>query len=209
MANSINSQTSGAGGLISTANGTDGNLNIQSNGSTVGAFTSSGLTVTGVVTATTLVGNGAAITNLPSAGLNDYSKFVNSTEVITLTASAATGTLNFDTNTQLVQWYTTTASGNWILNVRASSGETLNSKLVVGQCITLVMIAATGTGTYYPTQLNIDGAAQTGTARTRWLGGAPTGTAGDATTTAKVYTYTIVKTADAIFYTIASQADYS
>ena len=209
MANSINSQTSGAGGLISTASGTDGNLNIQSNGSTVGAFTSSGLTVTGVVTATTLVGNGAAITNLPSAGLNDYSKFVNSTEVITLTASAATGTLNFDTNTQLVQWYTTTATGNWILNVRASSGETLNSKLVVGQCITLVMIAATGTGTYYPTQLNIDGAAQTGTARTRWLGGAPTATAGDATTTAKVYTYTIVKTADAIFYTIASQADYS
>ena len=209
MANSINSQTSGAGGLISTANGTDGNLNIQSNGSTVGAFTSSGLTVTGVVTATTLVGNGAAITNLPSAGLNDYSKFVNSTEVITLTASAATGTLNFDTNTQLVQWYTTTATGNWILNVRASSGETLNSKLVVGQCITLVMIASTGTGTYYPTQLNIDGAAQTGTARTRWLGGAPTATAGAATTTAKVYTYTIVKTADAIFYTIASQADYS
>ena len=209
MANSINSQTSGAGGLISTASGTDGNLNIQSNGSTVGAFTSSGLTVTGVVTATTLVGNGAAITNLPSAGLNDYSKFVNSTEVITLTASAATGTLNFDTNTQLVQWYTTTATGNWILNVRASSGETLNSKLVVGQCITLVMIAATGTGTYYPTQLNIDGAAQTGTARTRWLGGAPTATAGAATTTAKVYTYTIVKTADAIFYTIASQADYS
>ena len=209
MANSINSQTSGTGGLISTASGTDGNLNIQSNGSTVGAFTSSGLTVTGVVTATTLVGNGAAITNLPSAGLNDYSKFVNSTEVITLTASAATGTLNFDTNTQLVQWYTTTATGNWILNVRASSGETLNSKLVVGQCITLVMIAATGTGTYYPTQLNIDGAAQTGTARTRWLGGAPTATAGAATTTAKVYTYTIVKTADAIFYTIASQADYS
>jgi hypothetical protein len=209
MANSINSQTSGTGGLISTASGTDGNLNIQSNGSTVGAFTSSGLTVTGVVTATTLVGNGAAITNLPSAGLNDYSKFVNSTEVITLTASAATGTLNFDTNTQLVQWYTTTATGNWILNVRASSGETLNSKLVVGQCITLVMIAATGTNTYYPTQLNIDGTAQTGTARTRWLGGAPTSAAGDATTTAKVYTYTIVKTADAIFYTIASQADYS
>ena len=30
MANSINSQTSGTGGLISTASGTDGNLNIQS-----------------------------------------------------------------------------------------------------------------------------------------------------------------------------------
>ena len=210
MANSINSQTSGAGGLISTASGTDGNLNIQSNGSTVGAFTSSGLAVTGTVTATTLVGNGAAITNLPSAtGLVPYTTFTNSTEVLTLTASAATGTLNYDTDTQLVQWYTTNATGNWILNVRAASGTTLNSKLATGECITLVMIASTGTGTYYPTQLNIDGAAQTGTARTRWLGGAPTATAGAATTTAKVYTYTIVKTADAIFYTIASQADYS
>ena len=74
MANSINSQTSGTGGLISTASGTDGNLNIQSNGSTVGAFTSSGLTVTGTVTATTLVGNGAAITNLPS-GLSNVAMF--------------------------------------------------------------------------------------------------------------------------------------
>ena len=209
MANSINSISTGTGGLQSTADGTSGNLLIQKDAGTIATFSSTGVVVSGVVAATTLTGDGSALTNLPSAGLNDYSKFVNSTEVITLTASAATGTLNFDTNTQLVQWYTTTATGNWILNVRASSGETLNSKLVVGQCITLVMIAATGTGTYYPTQLNIDGAAQTGTARTRWLGGAPTATAGAATTTAKVYTYTIVKTADAIFYTIASQSDYS
>ena len=209
MANSINSQTSGAGGLISTASGTDGNLNIQSNGSTIGAFTSSGLTVTGVVTATTLVGNGAAITNLPSAtGLVPYTTFTNSTEVLTLTASAATGTLNYDTDTQLVQWYTTNATGNWILNVRAASGTTLNSKLATGECITLVMIASTGTGTYYPTQLNIDGAAQTASGKIRWLGGAPTSEAGESSLSAKVYTYTIVKTADATFTTIASAADY-
>ena len=208
MANSINSQTSGTGGLISTASGTDGNLNIQSNGGTIGAFTASGLTVTGTVTATTLVGNGAAITNLPSAGLNDYSTFINSTEVLTLTASAATGTSNFDTDTQLVQWYTTNATGNWILNVRASGSTTLNSKLATGQCITLVMIASTGTGTYYPTQLNIDGAAQTASGKIRWLGGAPTSEAGESSLSAKVYTYTIVKTADATFTTIASASDY-
>ena len=164
---------------------------------------------TNTITMPASTGTMALTSDINTIGLGNYSKFVNSTEVITLTASAATGTLNFDTNTQLVQWYTTTATGNWILNVRASSGETLNSKLVVGQCITLVMIAATGTGTYYPTQLNIDGAAQTASGKARWLGGAPTSAAGDATTTAKVYTYTIVKTADAIFYTIASQADYS
>jgi len=97
MANSINSQTSGTGGLISTASGTDGNLNIQSNGGTIGAFTASGLTVTGTVTATTLVGNGAAITNLPSAtGLVPYTTFVNSTEKVTVAATAATGGIWLD-----------------------------------------------------------------------------------------------------------------
>jgi len=46
MASSINASTSGAGGLITTADNT-GNLNIQSGGSTVLALTSSGTTVTG------------------------------------------------------------------------------------------------------------------------------------------------------------------
>lgn len=46
MASSINASTSGAGGLITTADNT-GNLNIQSAGSTVLALTSSGTTVTG------------------------------------------------------------------------------------------------------------------------------------------------------------------
>lgn len=43
---SINASTSGAGGIITTADAT-GNLNLQSGGSTVVALTSSGTTVTG------------------------------------------------------------------------------------------------------------------------------------------------------------------
>ena len=46
MASSINASTSGAGGVITTADAT-GNLNIQSAGSTVLALASSGTTVTG------------------------------------------------------------------------------------------------------------------------------------------------------------------
>ena len=46
MASSINASTSGAGGVITTADNT-GTLNIQSAGSTVLALTSSGTTVTG------------------------------------------------------------------------------------------------------------------------------------------------------------------
>lgn len=50
MASSINASTSGAGGLITTADNT-GNLNLQSGGSTVLALTSSGVAITGTLTA--------------------------------------------------------------------------------------------------------------------------------------------------------------
>jgi hypothetical protein len=46
---SINASTSGAGGVITTADNT-GNLNIQSAGSTVLALTSSGVAITGTLT---------------------------------------------------------------------------------------------------------------------------------------------------------------
>jgi hypothetical protein len=43
MSNKINSSTIGAGGLISTADGDDGILLIQSNGSTVATFNATGI----------------------------------------------------------------------------------------------------------------------------------------------------------------------
>lgn len=57
MASSINASTSGAGGVITTADNT-GNLNIQSGGSTVLALTSSGVAITGTLSATTISGAG-------------------------------------------------------------------------------------------------------------------------------------------------------
>ena len=49
MANIINAITTGLGGLSTTAD-TSGNVSIQSNGTTVAAFTSAGLDVTGSLT---------------------------------------------------------------------------------------------------------------------------------------------------------------
>jgi len=203
MANSINSQTSGTGGLISTASGTDGNLNIQSNGGTIGAFTASGLTVTGTVTATTLVGNGAAITNLPSAGLNDYSTFINSTEKVTVAATAATGTINYDTDTQSVIYYTTAASGDWTINFRASGSTTLNSKLAIGEAITLVHLVTLTGAEYRNTTVQVDGSSIT----PEWQGGsAPT--AGNPNSIDS-YAYTIIKTGDAAFTILAALTQFA
>ena len=204
MANSINSQTSGTGGLISTANGTDGNLNIQSNGSTVGAFTSSGLAVTGTVTATTLVGNGAAITNLPSAtGLVPYTTFVNSTEKVTVSATAATGTINYDTNTQSVVYYTSAAVGDWTINFRASSGATLNSVIATGEAITLVHLVTLTGAEYRNTVVQVDGSSIT----PEWQGGsAPT--EGNINSIDS-YAYTIIKTGDAAFTILAALTQFA
>ena len=57
MSNKINSSTIGAGGLISTADGDDGILLIQSNGSTVATFNGTGI-----------LGDGSQLTNLPAGG---------------------------------------------------------------------------------------------------------------------------------------------
>ena len=204
MANSINSQTSGTGGLISTASGTDGNLNIQSNGGTIGAFTASGLTVTGTVTATTLVGNGAAITNLPSAtGLVPYTTFVNSTEKVTVAATAATGTINYDTGTQSVVYFTSAAAGDWTINFRDSSGATLNSKMGTGESITLVHLVTLTGAEYRNTTVQVDGSAKT----PEWQGGAAP-TEGNANSIDS-YTYTIIKTGDAAFTVLAALTQFA
>jgi len=48
-------------------------------------------------------------------------------EVATVSATAATGTINYDITTQSVLYYTSNASANWTVNFRGSSGTSLKS----------------------------------------------------------------------------------
>lgn len=116
----------------------------------------------------------------------------------TVSATAATGTLNFDADTQGVLYYTTDASGTWTLNVRGSSSTTLASKLAVNDTLTISFFVTQGSSgaSYYHTALTIDGNAQT----VKWSGGtAPS--AGNASAI-DIYTFTIVKTAATPTYTV-------
>lgn len=111
----------------------------------------------------------------------------------TVSATAATGTVNFDALTQGVLYYTTNASGNWTLNVRGDGSNTLNSILATGDAITVAFLAAQGGTAYRHTALTIDGNAQT----VAWSGGtAPA--AGNASGT-DAYSFTIIKTANATY----------
>ena len=125
-------------------------------------------------------------------------------ETTTVSATAATGTINFDTATQADLYYTTNASANFTLNFRASSGATLSSILSVGQTTTLVFRNTNGATAYYPTVIQIDGT----TVTPKWQGGtAPT--AGNASSI-DVYTFAITKTAATPTYLVlASQTKYA
>jgi hypothetical protein len=114
-------------------------------------------------------------------------------ERTTVSATAATGTVNFDASTQGVLYYTTNASANWTLNVRGTSGATLNSILATGDAITVSFLVTNGATAYYQTAFQIDGSAVT----PKYSGG--TAPASGNASAIDVYTYTIVKTASATY----------
>ena len=117
-------------------------------------------------------------------------------ETAAISATAATGTVNFDAVTQGVLYYTTNASANWTLNVRGSSGATLNSILTTGDAITVSFLVTNGSTAYYQTAFNIDGSVVT----PKYSGG--TAPASGNASSIDVYTYTIIKTAATPTYTV-------
>jgi len=115
-------------------------------------------------------------------------------EVATVSATAATGTINYDITTQSVLFYTSNASANWTVNFRASSGTTLNTALSTGQSVTVAFLVTQGTTAFFNNAVQVDGTA-TGVT-TRWLGGAPA--AGNASGIDS-YRYLIIKTGSATY----------
>lgn len=126
----------------------------------------------------------------------------NIAEPATISATAATGTINFDITTQSILYYTTNASANWTVNFRASSGTALNTAMAVGDVITAVFMAQQGATAYLNTVVQVDGS----TVVPKWQGGtAPTGGNPNAI---DIYTFTIIKTAAATFTILMSQTAF-
>jgi len=124
-------------------------------------------------------------------------------ETATISATAATGTINYDTLTQVVLYYTTNASGNWTVNFRGNSGTTLDSVMSTGQSLSATFLVTQGSTAYYNSAVTIDGSSVT----PKWQGGtAPT--SGNASSV-DTYTYVIVKTGSATFTVLASQTKFA
>ena len=125
-------------------------------------------------------------------------KTPNIAEPTTVSATAATGTINYDVTTQSVLYYTTSASANWTVNFRGSSGTSLNTLMATNDTIAVTFMVTQGSTAYYNNAYTIDGT----TVVPKWAGGtAPT--SGNASGI-DVYNYVITKTASATYTVLAS-----
>lgn len=175
---------------------------LQGGGST-GAVTlaidSTVATLTGSQTLTNKTLTSPIINNAVSTG----SILVAPEERTTISATAATGTINFDAITQGVLYYTSNASANWTLNVRGNSTTSLNSILATGDSITVAFLVTQGTTAYYQSAFQIDGAAVT----PKWQGG--TAPASGNASSIDAYIFTIIKTGSAAFTVFGSQTKFA
>ena len=130
------------------------------------------------------------------------SKFTNALELVTVSATAATGTINYDVTTQSVLYYTTNASANWTVNFRGSSGTSLDTAMATGEAITVVFLVSQGSTAYYNNAVTVDGTSVTPKYQggTAWTQGNASGI--------DAYSYTIVKTGSAAFTIFASQTQF-
>lgn len=163
---------------------------------------------------------GAARTSLAVPGLatdNDFTakntftgstadigvKLLNALEKVTVSATAATGTITYDVTTQSVVYYTSSAIANWTLNLRGNGSTTLDTLMATGESVTVAFLVTQGATPYYNNVVQVDGTAVGVT--TKWQGVAPT--AGVASSV-NAYLYTVIKTGAATFTVLASQVAY-
>ena len=124
-------------------------------------------------------------------------------ETATVSATAATGTVDYDALAQVVLYYTTDASGNFTVNFRGNSGTSLDSVMSTGQSLSATFLVTNGATAYYNSALQVDGSSVT----PKWQGGsAPT--SGNASSIDS-YTYVIIKTGSAAFTVLASVTQFA
>jgi len=163
---------------------------------------------TGDVTGLT-AGTGITITNasgpVPTIALSTNGTLTSPKETIEIVVAGSSGTINVDTLTASVKYYTNAATADWTINVRGSGAATLNSTMAIGEQISVVYLN-TNTGTAYKPNVagfEIDSVAVT----PKWLGG--TAPASGNINSIDAYVYTIIKTAASTYTVLASQNKFA
>ena len=148
----------------------------------------------------TITGNASVTGNLTVAGISasGYADFTGLlSEACTVTAGKLSDNTNLNVENGNVFLFTTQETTTCTPNLRWNGSTTLNSKVNVGDMIAITVITTAAAGGY-SAQLTIDGAAVT----ENWVGGSAPSAGG--ASGKDIYSYTIVKTADATFTIIGN-----
>jgi hypothetical protein len=124
-------------------------------------------------------------------------------EKASVSATAASGTINVDVLTSAVWFYTSNSTGDWTFNIRGNSGNTLNTVMSNGQSLTVAFAVTNGATPYYASVFSIDGTPIT----PKWQN-AVAASAGSANSI-DIYTYTIIKTAANTYTVFAAQTRFA
>jgi len=125
-----------------------------------------------------------------------------SKETINIVANKLSAATDIDLEDGLVHYFSTLETTDATPNIRYNSSTTLNSKLSVGDSITVVIISVTDNTNDSYEQLTIDGSA----VAEQWIGGHPPG---GGATGYDMYSYNIIKTDDATWLVFANKVNYT
>ena len=179
----------------------DDNLNLAGNSvvGVVSIFASGNISVGGTLTY-------EDVTNVDSIGIItarsgvDFSSMLR--EGVNITADTLSNNLNVDLSNGMIHLFTTQETTTSTPNIRFDGSTSLNSKMNIGEAITVVIIV-TSAAAGYSAQLTIDGSAVTES----WLGGSAPSTGGGSGY--DVYNHHIIKTADATFVVLSNIVNYA
>jgi len=195
---------SGAAAVL-TSNGA-GTLTVTTGGATDLILNTNGGTNSGNITITD-----AANSDM-NASPDGYGRFIingqgaiqSLTEKVNIdTGSGPSGTFPFDVLTSAVIYTTQGAAADWTLNVRGNASTSINTIMDTGETLTIAHLATITGSEYRMTQLQIDGSNIT----PEWQGG--TAPSEGNTNSVDVYTFTIIKTANATFTALAALTQFA
>jgi len=123
-------------------------------------------------------------------------------ERVNVTGSAPPSTLNVDAISGSVFYLSGSSANNWTINFRGSAATSLNSMMYPGQSMTFAVLVNHASVGYTASAHQVDGVSIT----PRWQGGTvPSGSG----TSTDIYSYTLIKTANAAFNIFAAQTKFA
>ncbi len=124
-------------------------------------------------------------------------------EKLTISATAATGTISLNALDYNTLYYTTNASANFTLNIRGDASNSLDSKMAVGESVTVAFLCTNGGTAYYASAFQIDGSSVT----PKWQGGVAPSSGN--VSAIDGYVLTAIKTGSAAFTVLASRTKFA